>query len=91
MARLRSAFIPPLFGFALPFAFLLRESIRRSLIGGIDVSVVQATGHSVMLALMATAIVLLLGLVANLANRWQSSAATMASLGASQAGYAVPD
>jgi iron(III) transport system permease protein len=83
-------FVPPLLGFALPFAFLLRESIRRSLIGGIDAGVAQATGNSIMLALIATAIVLLLGLVANLANRWRNSAATTASIGASQAGYAVP-
>jgi iron(III) transport system permease protein len=83
-------FIPPLLGFALPFAFLLRESIRRSLIGGIDAGVAQATGNSIVLALIATAIVLLLGLVANLANRWRNSAATSASIGASQAGYAVP-
>jgi iron(III) transport system permease protein len=82
--------IPPLLGFALPFAFLLRESIRRSLIGGIDASVVQATSNSIVLALIATAIVLLLGLVANLANRWRNSPATTASVGASQAGYAVP-
>ena len=83
-------FVPPLFGFALPFAFLLRESIRRSLIGGIDAGLMQATGNSIMLALTATAIVLLLGLVANMANRWRDNAATMASVGASQAGYAVP-
>jgi iron(III) transport system permease protein len=82
--------IPPLFGFALPFAFLLRESIRRSLIGGIDASIVQVTGNSIALAFTATAIVLLLGLVTNLANRWRDSAATSASVGASQAGYAVP-
>lgn len=82
--------LPPLFGFALPFAFLLRESIRRSLIGGIDAGLTQAAGNSIALALAATAIVLLLGLVANLANRWRSNAATVASVGASQAGYALP-
>jgi iron(III) transport system permease protein len=83
-------FVPPLFGFALPFAFLLRESIERSLIGGIDAGLTQAAGHSIVLALAATAIVLMLGLVANMAHRWRESAATMASVGASQAGYAVP-
>ena len=83
-------FIPPLFGFALPFAFLLRESIQRSLIGGIDAGLLQATGNSIVLALTATTIVLLLGLVANMAHRWRDNAATMASVGISQAGYAVP-
>jgi iron(III) transport system permease protein len=83
-------FIPPLFGFALPFAFLIHESIKRSLIGGIDAGLLQALGNSIMLALTATAIVLLLGLTANVANRWRNSASTAASVGVSQAGYAVP-
>ena len=82
--------IPPLFGFAIPFAFLLHESISRSLIGGIDAGLLRALGNSIGLALAATAIVLLLGLTANVANRWRNSASTAASIGASQAGYAVP-
>jgi iron(III) transport system permease protein len=82
--------IPPLFGFAIPFAFLLHESIKRSLIGGIDAGLLRTMGNSIVLALTATAIVLLLGLTANVANRWRNSASTAASIGASQAGYAVP-
>lgn len=82
--------VPPLAGFLLPFAFLLRESILRSLFGGIDAGLVQAAGNSIMLALTATAIVLVLGLVTNVANRWRDSAVTTAGVGASQAGYAVP-
>ncbi|MDQ8726934.1 iron ABC transporter permease [Bradyrhizobium sp. LHD-71] len=85
-----SCVIPPLFGFILPFAYLLRESIERSLIGGIDAGLAEAMGNSVVLALTATVIVLLLGLTANVANRWRDSTATLASIGASQAGYAVP-
>jgi iron(III) transport system permease protein len=83
-------FMPPLFGFALPFAFLIHESIERSLIGGIDAGLLQAMSNSIVLALTATAIVLLLGLTANVANRWRNSASTAASVGVSQAGYAVP-
>jgi iron(III) transport system permease protein len=82
--------VPPLLGFAIPFAFLIRESIRRGLIGGIDTDLLQALGNSIVLALTATAIVLVLGLTTNLANRWRNSASTAASVGASQAGYAVP-
>ena len=82
--------VPPLFGFVLPFAFLIRESIQRSLLDGIDAGLLQATGNSIVLALMATVIVLLLGLTINVANRWRNSAATAASVGASQAGYAMP-
>jgi iron(III) transport system permease protein len=83
-------FMPPLFGFALPFAFLIHESIQRSQIGGIDAGLLQAMGNSIVLALTATAIVLLLGVTANVANRWRNSASTAASVGVSQAGYAVP-
>ena len=82
--------LPPLFGFAMPFAFLLHESIQRSLVGGIDAGLLRAAGSSIVLALTATAIVLALGLTANVANRWRNSASTAASIGASQAGYAVP-
>lgn len=82
--------LPPLFGFVVPFLFLLRESIHRSLFGSIDTELLHALGNSVVLALTATAIVLTLGLIIALANRWQNSAATAASIGASQAGYAVP-
>ncbi len=82
--------VPPLFGFAIPFGFLLHESFQRSLIGGIDAGLLRALGNSIVLALTATAIVLLLGLTANVANRWRNSASTAASIGASQAGYAVP-
>ena len=83
-------FMPPLFGFAVPFVYLACESIQRSLIDGIDAALLQAAGNSIVLAATATAIVLLLGLTANVANRWRGSASTAASLGASQAGYAVP-
>jgi iron(III) transport system permease protein len=82
--------LPPLFGFAVPFAYLAYESIQRGLISGIDAGLLQATGNSIALALTATAIVLLLGLTANVANRWRQSRSTAASVGASQAGYAVP-
>jgi iron(III) transport system permease protein len=82
--------IPPLFGFALPFAFLIHESIARSLVGGIDTGLLQALGNSIVLALTATMIVLLLALTANVANRWRNSGSTAASVGVSQAGYAVP-
>jgi iron(III) transport system permease protein len=82
--------MPPLFGFALPLAFLIRESIARSLIGGIDTGLLQALGNSIVLALTATVIVLLLALTANVANRWRNSGPTAASVGVSQAGYAVP-
>lgn len=82
--------LPPLFGFVVPFLFLLRESIHRSLFGAIDAELLHALGNSVVLALTATAIVLTLGLIIALANRWQNSAATAASIGVSQAGYAVP-
>jgi iron(III) transport system permease protein len=83
-------FIPPMFGFAVPFLYLVHQSVVRSLIGGIDAGLLQAMRNSIVLALTATGIVLLLGLIVNVANRWRGSRSTAASVGASQAGYAVP-
>lgn len=82
--------LPPLFGFVIPLLFLLRESIHRVAMQGIDPAVYQAAAHSILLALIATAIVLMLGLSINLAQRLRSTPIRAASLGASQAGYAVP-
>lgn len=82
--------LPPIFGFVIPLLFLMRESIRRTAMQGIDPAVYQAAGYSVVLALIATAIVLVLGLSINTAQRWRNTPARAASLGASQAGYALP-
>ena len=82
--------LPPLFGFVVPLLFLMRESIRRVAMQGIDPAVYQAAAHSIVLALIATAIVLALGLSINLAQRLRSTPIRAASLGASQAGYAGP-
>lgn len=82
--------LPVLLGFAIPAAFLTYESIRRSLAHTLDPAMIQAAINSIWLAAIATGLILLLSLVVTLANRARQSTVTLASLGISQAGYAVP-
>jgi iron(III) transport system permease protein len=72
--------LPPLFGFVIPLLFLMRESIHRTAMQGVDPAVYQAAAHSILLALIATAIVLALGLSINLAQRLRSTPIRAASL-----------
>lgn len=82
--------LPVAFGFAIPALFLAYESIRRSLAHTLDPAMIQAAINSVWLAALATTLILLLALIVTLAHRARPNTVTMASLGTSQAGYAVP-
>lgn len=82
--------VPVLLGFVLPVAFLLRQSFRRGLFAGFDASLLRDALHSVLLAATATAIALLLGLVAVLALRWRATGLTRSMLAVAQTGYALP-
>jgi len=81
---------PPLLGFVLPVSYLLRETIRRGLLIGIDGAVWRDAWHSLTLAATATAIALALGLVVVLAARWRASRLTRLAAATAQAGYALP-
>jgi iron(III) transport system permease protein len=80
---------PALLGFAVPLLYLLRESLRRGLLSS-ETSVWRDAGHTITLAAIATAIALLLGLIAIVAQRWRSSRLTNLSLAVAQTGYALP-
>lgn len=80
---------PALLGFAVPLLYLLRETVRRELWSGAG-SVWLDAGHSIVLAGIATAIALLLGLTVIVARRWLASGLADLSLAVAQAGYAVP-
>jgi iron(III) transport system permease protein len=82
--------VPPLLGFAVPAAYLLGESLRRSLGQPIDPSLVRDALHTVTLASIATVLALALGLIAVLAARWRADRTTTAALGVTQLGYALP-
>ncbi|MDB5503565.1 MAG: binding-protein-dependent transport system inner rane component, partial [Tardiphaga sp.] len=81
--------IPALLGFAVPLLYLLRETMRRGLWWS-ETSVWRDAGHTITLAAIATAIALLLGLIVIVAQRWQASKLTNASLAIAQTGYALP-
>jgi iron(III) transport system permease protein len=81
--------VPALLGFAVPLLYLLRETLRRGLWAGAG-SAWRDAGHSIMLAGIATAIALLLGLTILVAQRWRASRLAGLSLAVAQTGYALP-
>ncbi|UYO53152.1 ABC transporter permease [Rhodopseudomonas palustris] len=82
--------LPPLFGFVLPAAYLLGESLRRSLSIGIDPTLWRDALHTVTLAALATLIALGLGLIVVLAARWHEIRTTRAAMAVAQLGYTLP-
>jgi iron(III) transport system permease protein len=81
--------VPPLLGFAVPLLYLLRETVRRGLWSDAG-SVWRDAGHSILLAGIATAIALLLGLTILVAQRWRPARLADLSLAVAQTGYALP-
>lgn len=81
--------LPALLGFAVPFLYLLHQSIRRGLLTS-ETTVWRDAGHTVLLAAIATVIALLLGLIVVVAQRWRASRLTDASFAIAQMGYALP-
>ena len=81
--------IPTLLGFAVPFLYLLHQSIRRGLLAS-ETSVWRDAGHTILLAAIATAVALVLGLIVVVAQRWRASRVTNASFAIAQMGYALP-
>ncbi|WP_248313238.1 iron ABC transporter permease [Bosea sp. F3-2] len=82
--------LPVLFGAILPIGYLAAEILRRGLLAQLDPALLRLLGNALVLAGMASAIVLLLGLGIATANRagretWLKPLARLASLG-----YAVP-
>ncbi|MFL9501518.1 ABC transporter permease [Rhodopseudomonas palustris] len=82
--------LPPLAGFVLPAAYLLGESLRRSLSIGIDPALWRDALHTVTLAALATLIALGLGLIVVLAARWREARMTRAAMAVAQLGYTLP-
>jgi iron(III) transport system permease protein len=82
-------FVPALLGFAVPSLYLLREALHRSLLSSAT-SVWRDAGHSILLASAATAIALLLGGIAVVAQRWRPWRLTDVSVAIAQTGYALP-
>jgi len=81
--------LPALLGFAVPFLYLLHQSVRRGLFAN-ETTVWRDAGHTIMLAAIATGFALLLGLIVVVAQRWRASRITNASFAVAQMGYALP-
>ena len=82
--------LPVMLGFAIPAAVLLRETVRRGLIVGFDPHLVGYTFVTVGLSASATAIALVLGLVAATALRFLPGPLTRTAVMIAGLGYAVP-
>jgi len=81
--------LPALLGFAVPLLYLLHQSLRRGLLAS-ETTVWRDAGHTILLAAIATAVALLLGLIVVIAQRWRASRLTDTSFAIAQAGYALP-
>ena len=83
-------FVPVILGFLIPAGFLLREVIARGLLTGFDPVLIRHAVTTVMLAGIATAVVLLLGIAATLPLRLKHHPAIFACVNFATLGYAVP-
>jgi iron(III) transport system permease protein len=82
--------IPVLLGFGVPFAFLSYEAIQRGLVTGFDPDLVRHTFTTVSLAATATAIAIVLGLMAAIAARMARDKLAGTCLTLAGLGYAIP-
>lgn len=81
---------PVLFGFILPAARLIQETLRRGLLFGLDPDLITHTLTTVTLAGVATAIAIALGLLAAICVRFAKSRLAGTGLVIAGLGYAVP-
>jgi iron(III) transport system permease protein len=81
---------PVTLGFFIPAVFLLRETVGRGLLTGFDPDLLRHAATTVGLALCATALVLLLGLVAAVPLRLVRLRFGAACVAVASLGYAIP-
>ena len=82
--------LPAICGFAIPFAYLVYQCIKRGLFGHFDVAIARDLFHSVVFATLATSIAILLGFAIQTANRWRLGALERMCITAARSGYALP-
>jgi iron(III) transport system permease protein len=82
--------MPAVLGFAVPLAYLARESLRRGLFTHPDAMLWRDAWHSLLFAAIATILALLLGFIVLLAERWRRSRLTSWPALVAQTGYALP-
>jgi len=82
--------LPVIFGFALPFSYLVHEVIARGLLAGFDIAIVQHTAMTVMLTVIAAVLTIAFGFGVAIAARLQPGSITAVCILAAGLGYAIP-
>lgn len=82
--------LPILFGFAAPALYLMIEARKRFEFAGVSASMLAATANTVIVSALASAAVLVCGLVVAYAARLRATAWTAAMQRVAALGYAVP-
>ena len=85
-----ACFVPVALGFLIPAGFLLRETILRGLLTGFDPALLRHGATTIMLAALATAAVLTLGLAAAVALRLVQFRLVVFCVAVATLGYAIP-
>jgi iron(III) transport system permease protein len=82
--------LPVLMGFALPVAVLIRGSWRELSLDGVQPEMLRALGNTVLVASLATIVILALAMLLAFAKRFSRLAQTSIAVRISGIGYAVP-
>ncbi len=82
--------LPAICGFAIPFAYLIYQCVKRGLFGQFDAAIARDLFNSVVFATLATAIAIALGFAIQAANRWRLGALERLCITAARSGYALP-
>ena len=82
--------MPAICGFAIPFAYLVYQCIKRGLFGQFDAAIGRELFHSVVYATLATSLAIILGFAIQIANRWRLGTLEQICTAAARSGYALP-
>ncbi len=82
--------LPPIAGFAVPFAVLLQHCLRRGLLAHIDAAIVRDAVNSIAFAVVATTVAIALGFAIQIAGRWRLGPLQRACATIARSGYALP-
>lgn len=89
-AALVACAAPVLFGFVVPLVYLASESLRRGSFAAHAAGLWHSAYHSIVFALSATAVALLLALVALMSQRWRRDRLNASAVSIAKTGYALP-
>lgn len=82
--------LPPIAGFAVPFAVLIHHCLRRGLLAQFDAAIARDAFNSVAFAMVATTIAVALGFTIQIAGRRRLGPMQRACTTVARSGYALP-